>query len=395
MEEALSSEMRALCEALKSSVLPAQAVEECDDYLDGQPPLVGEVPATEDLCSNVLDLVSQAQAVLAGNPSDLTKAIAATSTAIINTSSLDLQLNPPQPAQPQKKRGPGRPSKTPAAPPIRHDGIVTEPRNQDDRLEVSSANPQMFKSLFNYFEKLKCDEIHIHATPTGLNFYSEDAKKDLKVRASIAGEQMNWYYCADEFWLSLNLGTVKGLTSKIDKSFHVVKFVYRYSDAMVFEMILQNRTAKIDHHWPLTVGIPTPRPEWVDLEKVTTSIDEYPLAWTIDAKSFKKTHDIAKLHATTIRIEIVGGTDRLKLSYAGSGIPTFSEEYTDSKQINLLNNLEEDEIFSVDYSASSGTTLSGAIPSDHVRIFCKEDSPILFLSNEEGISLITSMDVVA
>lgn len=378
MDQDLSDELATLRTALRSSVQAGAIAPGASDAQDSDSGSVQDNPA-----KIIIDSVSAATHSGGGGVDDLTRGIAKVATEIMA----------PGPA-PVKRRGPGRPSKVPAAPQIKFVGIVNEPKFPDHRLELASANPQAFKKLFTFFEKLKAEEIHIHATPTELTFYTEDAKGELRVRAAVQGARINYYYCsAEPFWLSLNRAHVSRLFASIDKSFHKITIVYCYSDSMVLEFGLWDLLCAKENRFPVSVSIPVPKPNWLSLAKFDEERKDYTVAWTVNQRIFKKCHEIANQYAKVIKVELIGGSN-LTLRYNGSGIPQFSEVYKNAEKIALESKLRPGEPFAIDYSALCGKTLSSATPAETVRIYCKSERPILFLSEEAGISVLTAMEPI-
>jgi hypothetical protein len=293
-----------------------------------------------------------------------------------------------------RKRGPGRPSKVPPPRAMEHHGIVDKPRFADNQFELGSEQPPAFKKLSGFFDKIKAEDIHVHITPTGLKFYTEDNSGLLRVMAVVRGDRMNHYYCEKEFWLGLNQSHVSKIFSSINKSFHRIKLYYRPTE-MVLHIVLSNTTLNKDNCFPTPVSSPMPNPQWLNIGLLFDRRQDYKVSWTVPQAIFKKTHEIAHQTATTIKVELVGGAP-LALKYVGTGIEDYSEVYRDSTKIALESKLVKGEPFAVDYSALAGKTLSAATPAEHVTIFCTENSPLLFLSDEDdaGIFVMTAMDPV-
>lgn len=313
---------------------------------------------------------------------------------------------PPPPAAPKapetsgsaagKRRGPGRPSKMPAAPGVLHLGIVEAPKNSDDQLEFSSDNPMAFRALFICFEKLKSNEVHVQVSDQEMTFYTEDSQKCLRVRATVHGDRANHFYCGHPFHIQFDRSAIAKAFSNIDKTYHLIKFIYRYSDPGVLEIVLSNLTIQKENHFPITVNVPpTLREDWSCLAAMEQERHTYPVAWTVSQRMFKKCHEIANQFATVMKVDLDGGS-HLALRYTGSGIPKFSEEYKDSAKICLHSTIAEGDSFSVDYSTLAGKTLATSIPGEDVRIFCREGSPILFWTEVGGglISMLTALDPI-
>lgn len=293
-----------------------------------------------------------------------------------------------------RKRGPGRPSKVPPPRAMEHHGIVPKPCFDDNQFELGSEQPPAFKKLSGFFDKIKAEDVHVHITPVGLKFYTEDNSGMLRVMAVVRGDRMNHYYCEKEFWLALNQGHVSKIFGSINKSFHRIKMFYRPTE-MVLHIVLSNTTLNKDNCFPTPVSTPMPNPQWLNIGNLFDLRHEYKVSWTIPQAIFKKTHEIAHQTATSIKVELVGGGP-LALKYVGTGIEDYSEVYRDSAKIALESKLEKGEPFAVDYSSLAGKTLSAATPAEHVTIFCTENRPLLFLSDEDdaGIFVMTAMDPV-
>ena len=302
----------------------------------------------------------------------------------------------PTPAPP-KRRGPGRPSKGPAAPEIRYYGIVEAPKYSESLLELGSDKPEAFKKLFNFFGKLKVEDIHMHCTPTLVEFFATDSSGLLRVRAEVLGERMNHYYCREEFWLRLSQEDMMKAFGCISKNcFHVVKLSYKETDNAVLNIILSDEVHSKENRFPTTASPALPDRDWLTLSQLSEEKDDYKVSWTVSQVLFKKSHDIAAQTAKTIKVQLIGG-GALTLRYMGTGIQDFSETYHDDQKIGLESKLAPGELFEIDYSANGAKTLSATTQADQVTIYCTNNKPLLFVSTDTtaGISVLTSMDPVS
>lgn len=301
---------------------------------------------------------------------------------------------PPRTPVHAPKRGPGRPSKTPAPPKFRKDGIQAQPRFDDSRFEFSSDNPQMFKGIFTFFLKLKCDRVEMHFTPSALHMYSEDGTNKMSIQVSVDGAEMNWYCAPEPFWLVLNRRDVDKVFNAIDRSFSRIKISNSHARPLVLTFELVNDTLDRVNSFPIDVRAPIDSEEkWDALAALADDLEGFQVSWQLTSKELKKTHSIAREFSKAIKIEKVA-LGNLKLQYTGSGLPKFVEEYKSPQRIGLTSSLAPNEGLIVDYSADAGFAFASVVPTETVRIYCASDRPILFVAAESGVKIVTSLERV-
>jgi len=272
---------------------------------------------------------------------------------------------------------------------FRKHGVVGAPRIAGNRFEFAWVDPQMFKRIFQFFLKLRCDKIEFHFTPSALYMYSRDCQDKMGVQVTVEGAEINWYYCSSEFWLMLNRQDVDKAFGAIDRSFTRIRI---YNDEtnplrLVFELI--NDALSRTNRFPIDVSVPSGSvDDWAEIADLASDTEGYPLAWTLGQKELKKTHALATSHASTIKVEMCQG-GFLRLQYRGTGIPPFVEEYRDPAAIQL--EMRSDTLVIVDYSAESGSTFAAALPTDSVRMYCANDRPVMFVAKEAAVRLVTTL----
>lgn len=295
-----------------------------------------------------------------------------------------------------KRRGPGRPSKGPAAPRICYFGVVDTPKFPESLLELGSDKPDAFKKLFTFLSKLKVEEIYMHCTPELVEFFASDSSDLLRVRVEVQGERMNHYYCKNEFWLRLSQEDMMKPFGAISKNcFHLVKLSYKETDPTVLNIILSDKVHHKENLFPTTASPVLSEQKWMTLTQCFNEREDYKVSWTVSQTLFKKSHEIAVQTARTIKIQLIGGGP-LTLRYMGTGIQDFSEIYRDGQKIELESKLASGELFEIEYSATGAKTLSTTSQADQVTIYCTDFKPLLFVSADTtaGISVLTAMEPI-
>ena len=297
-------------------------------------------------------------------------------------------IPPPKP----QKRGPGRPSKTPAPPSVQMHGVVSTPRFPGSLIELGYANPLAFKSLSTFFEKLKCSEMMIHATPDRLMIKSVDSTEKITIASVVEGGDMNHYYCERELWLSFNFSDVEKVFKSIDRSYNLIKFWYTRADPVLIQIHLCDSSLKKSTQFPISVVEQSTRPTmWDSVMQLYSARADSLISWQLPSKSFKKTNDIAAHTSNTVTVQYTGGSDRLTLEWGGSSFAPNMETYSNFEAIMFRSTLAQGSVLTLKYSTMCGKNLSAAAINDHVKLHCWADKPILAVFEGGGISVAAEM----
>lgn len=289
----------------------------------------------------------------------------------------------------QKKRGPGRPPKKQPAPPLRKDGVVESPTDAHNRLEFVYEDPTMLKSLFAYFKNLKAVDVHIRCTPTGITFFTRDLAQTCRVVAEIPGDNMNHFYCDDSFWLGLNRESVERIFSSVDKSFFKVTLLHRHDDPDSLVIIFKDADIDKECNYRVSVSTLDRDDELFAAELLTTplALKEPPIEFQLTSKQFKKSVTDASHYSDTITFEKLGDHP-LQFTYNRVGI-AYNEVYRTPEKVYLRSEVKEGTIFRCTVAIANIKSLASAMVTDHVRIYCREDSDLLFRSEIDALVMST------
>jgi hypothetical protein len=306
----------------------------------------------------------------------------------------DVALPPAAPVK-ATKRGPGRPSKTPATPHIMKIGVVTKPRYPSSAIEFGYEHPQEFKTLSSFLGKLKCTTVYLHATSTSITLNSVDATGQVVVAAVMNGTDMNYYFCLREIWLSINFADIESVFKHVDRSHTIIKFLYSNDDASLFHIHLRDSHLDKVTKFPVSVTEQIDPPDtWDSVMDLYTIRDNSLLSWRLPSKSFKKTNDLAVSGSPTVTVQYTGGSDALVLEWLGSSFAPVTEVYRDFDRIRFQSSIPEDEVFTISYSAMCGKNLSAAVVDEYVHLYCWADRAILAEFKGGGISVVAEMQPI-
>jgi hypothetical protein len=290
-----------------------------------------------------------------------------------------------------KQRGPGRPPSKPPAPPLDKRGIVDSPKSAQNRLEFVHSNPSVLKSLFTYLKNIKARNIHLRCSPLGLTFFARDHSKTSRVVATIAGDQVNWHYCEEVFWLGINRDNVEKMFAAIDKTFFKITIVQTHDDINSLTFIFKDAEVDKECNYKVTLSTYAPDEELYEAEKILTPeaiVENFPIEFMLTAKQFKKTINDASNYSDVITFEKLGNHP-LQLTYAKSNM-MYNEVYRNPEKIFLRSSVQPDTTFRCTVKIFNVKSLASSMVTDDVRILCREDGDILFCSAIDVKALVVS-----
>lgn len=294
------------------------------------------------------------------------------------------------------RRRPGRPSKAPPVPVFKRVGITETPHDKEHLIEMAWDDPQTFRNIFQFFQKLKAESLELRFSPNDIYIYSEDGKCVMKLMAVLFGPSMLWYYCRSEFSFVLNRVDVDRAFNAIDRNFSRIRIFYKATEPKVLFFELVNDTIDRRTTFPIEVlQFEHTSGQWEELNDFASK--EEPLrgagvSWTLSQKDFKKSCSMANSYSSLLRVE-KSHKGCLKISYKGVGFSEFVEKYKSGSKINLQSSVPSDSLLVVNYSTGSLLALASAFPTESVSIFCYEKEPCKVVASANGCQIIASVPV--
>lgn len=263
----------------------------------------------------------------------------------------------------EEKRPPGRPRLNPAPVKIPLNGIVDEPEDEDNIIEMKYNNLLNFKKISTYFKSLSADKVRLFFNKTGLKIYTENYLETNNIRITLQGNLMNSYYCGEEQNITILRTNLELIFGKLNKDYESMTFSIRKGNRVNNLYITLNSIHKIPEHFTIDLLVSDDK----NTDYLFDNIDEEP---TIEMKltgnffkkviqdtkgGFKKEIEITKCGIdNNVHIESESENQQVKAVYP---IPN---------DLIINSNVEEDEIFSVslqvdDVKPTSINTLSNYI----------------------------------
>lgn len=295
-----------------------------------------------------------------------------------------------RPPAPEPRRRAGRPSTRPPLPPRAARGLVAAPQIAGNAFECSLGDPMMCKALFNYLKGMKATDLHLFCRTDGLTVLARDQARASRIVARFAGAQALWWYCGEERHLCLDRERVEEVFGKIDTSYDQILLAQPTDDPDTLTIVLSNSALAMEREHKVSLSNYGDDPGLFEAEETVAALGDVPLAFTLEAKQFKKTVGDAHANgASILTIEKVAG-EPLQFVYAKDVIDC-REIYRDGKKISLTTNLAGVEAFRVAMKIDDVKPLSAAILADgETRIHCRLDEDILFQSAMASKALVVS-----
>lgn len=285
----------------------------------------------------------------------------------------------------------GRPPIKPPPPRLKVLGIVSDPEDPGARLEFAGGAPTIFKQLFTYFAKVGARIILLRFAPDGFTFFTHDNTKELRIRAHYDGRKANWYYCADTFWLNLNLENMAKMFASIDKRYFKITILCHRDAPETLRFILKNAALESEqrYRWPLSVAEPSPEMhDLLDGEALLATKKKggtFPVQFTLSSNEFKKiAGDIAN-YSSVFRIEKLG-IYPLQFTYTQAGMH-YDNTFRNGDKIELKSEVKPGQAFSCTVSTNSCKALANAMVTQTIRIHVRESGDNLFESALDGETL--------
>jgi hypothetical protein len=308
---------------------------------------------------------------------------------------------PVAPADPPR-RGPGRPPKRQPPPALEFNGVVRDPSDPENIVEIVYGTPTMFKQMFTYFKNIHARDIHVKFSPpapgsdedAAFTLFTRDAARQCRVVARIPGVAMNHFYCERVVMFGLKRDDIEKVFSSIDKSFFKITFLFRHDDPENLTVIFKDADIDKDCNYKLAIAAFDPDEALFDSERemLPEALEAFPVSFTLSSKQFKKTVTDASNYSDTLTVEKVGDQP-LMLSYDRVNL-VFREVYHSDKKIQLKHAIGPDEAFQCPMPVREVKAFAAAMVTEEVQILCRNDGDLMFRAFMDALVLCTFMSTV-
>jgi hypothetical protein len=277
------------------------------------------------------------------------------------------------------KKKPGRPRKTPLKQPRPRNGIVLNPKDDNNYIEFLYDKPLLFKKIWQYFKLMAVDKIQIIFRKTEIIFWSEDHHKKSKMRFKIDVNNVNHYYCSSDLDIGVFCKNPELIMSTIDKTYNSIIFLSKKQNIQKDIRIILNNDIEIDEsHKVELIG----DYKKIENEERFTCDNEYQIKFNLPGKYFKKMISDIRTFSDEITIRKDSELDPLIFEYSKGDKKIISYHIVqNTKNIKLVSKLQSNESFRVSFKIDYVKPISSAMLSENITIFAHENKPLLFYIN--------------
>lgn len=285
-------------------------------------------------------------------------------------------------AQPERKRGPGRPKKQSQVIDANHQGIVSVPVTLQSLAEVACVDAKIFPKVAKLFKSYKITEIEITFDAAGMYMYATNHDESADIHVTFDGNCLSRYWCrpSESYTMVIQREHLHEACADINDSCVCVTILYSETAPHNLTFVMQETGYNSKDSNSLLV---TPR-EPSQRHAIRDDIKNYPLKFEWDHKHFKRRCDPPTKYE---RMTVYFDPEReLRVDYGSSAIATMitTSQYSINSGPNKLNLASKSEFV----TATLG--LSSIRPFTSVNI---SDSPITIYVDSAQRMVFTSYAV--
>jgi len=275
------------------------------------------------------------------------------------------------------KRSVGRPRLLQKIDPLPKLGIVEEPQSNDNLIELSYDNVNIFKKLFSLLKLMNVKEINIQFHTNYTKIYGIDHLEKNLINIKIEATKLNHYYCEHPINITLDPKNLDKITQKIDKNYDLFSIILKknsYRNHLI--IILNNKMLSIDESH--IINLIENDSELNQLYDRTVDYNLYPLKFELPGKYFKKLINDISTFSDLFTIEKVNNNP---LRFIYKNINNTIKGYNickDHAKLKLDSTLTADDIFSVSIRIDYIKALSNSLLSDNIKIYADKENDIIF-----------------
>lgn len=276
------------------------------------------------------------------------------------------------------KRKPGRPALRVKKAEVDKKGVVAEPLDKNNIMELVYDIPIIFKKIFGFLKSMEVKEIKMKFMENNVQLISLDHLEKNIINLNIDCSKMIHYYCKTPIVVILDSKNIEKVLQKIDKNYNTITFI---SNCNTYRSEIMINFANTDIDIDEIHIINLMESNFIDENKYEfKQIDHeaYPLNFKLSSKYFKKLINDNALFSDKFKIEKLKGVV-LQFPYDTDGRTIkVNNIVKNAEKIELHSTLDENEIFSVSTYIDYIKSLSNSLISENIKIYVDKTQDIIF-----------------
>lgn len=287
---------------------------------------------------------------------------------------------PAKPAAPKaaaaKKstRGPGRPRKQDISSTAQISGIVAEPADPTDCLELKHHTPSVFRKMVMALLMYNVAEVDMYFDKTGLHIFTPCEHDKNNIYFDVNGACMSWYYCKEPISVKVKVSSLVSMMHPIDRHHDQISFYIK--SAAMSKLWCTVHETEMGTSTKYVVDTVTCKQEMPAIGDDDESA--YPISFQYSSAELKKTIANAKKVSDRLYIEKADGFE-LQMRLKQTGLEVVKQLPSD--KANLRSDLAMNDFISACVFTAYVKLFTDTIISDFVTISVDRVKPMCFASS--------------
>lgn len=292
----------------------------------------------------------------------------------------------------KKKKGPGRPRKTPVPTPEPREGISKNPKCVQNIMEYSYDRPLVTKKVWGFFKSLFTDKLEIIFRKNEIIYFGNGHLKKNSVRISINTSKVNHYYLGQTLNIGVSCSDMGSIIAKVDRSYNNIMMISNKNHKQKNLIVTLQNSMEIDEKH--TIGL-IGSYDHMENEEEFLDEEDYPIRFTLSGKYFRKMINDIKGFSNKLIIKQDSVDDPLEFVYQKTnGNVKGINIVRNKKKIKFHSALKGSESFRVEVFIEYIKPLSSATLADEITIYAHETKPLLLVANVDAIEIRVLTEVV-
>lgn len=276
--------------------------------------------------------------------------------------------------KPKSTRGPGRPRKAGNNANITIDGVLAEPADASDLLEMSYHGPLLMKKIFSSLNVYGVKEVNLMFTREGLYISTNCRFEKNEIHYHLNGNCVLAYYCAEPTVVTVRLDLLNEALSIIGRSHNRVMLIIKHAAKDKMHIMSTDQVGGVTSKHTLPIALSTIEgdgPKW-------DSRADYPVKFTYPTTDFKKLVTVTARNSPSIKFAIVGRGDIVVDIPSRNNLP--SSHTLDKTKFGVVSSLDEDDIIVAAISSESAKKFADNAVGDSIVISMHPEKRVCFES---------------